>query len=231
MTRTRTSARMGPWTSPSSWSRSPSACWRASSSPVRLGVPAPLLLVVVGACASFLPFVPQVHLEPEVVLLGLLPPLLYSAAVTSSLVDFNAHRRAILTAVGRRGAGHDAGRRLGRAHDGPGRLVGDRLRARRGRGAARRGGRDRDRSHTSACRAGSSRSSRASRSSTTPRRWSPCGRRSRRRPAASRSGEVGVDFLVASVGGVLARHRGVHDRGPDAPPHQGPGARRRVCRS
>ncbi|MEP9362396.1 Na+/H+ antiporter [Nocardioides sp. CN2-186] len=62
-----------------------------------LRVPAPLLLVVVGAAASFLPFVPQVHLEPEVVLLGLLPPLLYSAAVTSSLVDFNAHRRVILT--------------------------------------------------------------------------------------------------------------------------------------
>ncbi|MGY2700598.1 MULTISPECIES: Na+/H+ antiporter [unclassified Nocardioides] len=62
-----------------------------------LGVPAPLLLVVAGAGASFLPFVPQVHLESEVVLLGLLPPLLYSAAVSSSLVDFNAHRRAILT--------------------------------------------------------------------------------------------------------------------------------------
>ncbi|MCB0895149.1 MAG: Na+/H+ antiporter [Nocardioides sp.] len=63
----------------------------------RLGVPAPLLLVVAGVAASFLPFVPQVHLEPEVVLLGLLPPLLYSTAIGSSLVDFNAHRRVILT--------------------------------------------------------------------------------------------------------------------------------------
>jgi Na+/H+ antiporter len=62
----------------------------------RIGVPAPLLLIVAGVCASFLPFVPQVHLEPEVVLFGLLPPLLYSTAITSSLVDFNAHRRAIL---------------------------------------------------------------------------------------------------------------------------------------
>lgn len=42
----------------------------------RIGVPAPLLLVVAGVAASFLPFVPQIHLEPEVVLLGLLPPLL-----------------------------------------------------------------------------------------------------------------------------------------------------------
>jgi CPA1 family monovalent cation:H+ antiporter len=62
----------------------------------RLGVPAPLLLVVAGVAASFLPFVPQVHLEPDVVLFGLLPPLLYSTAITSSLVDFNANRRSIL---------------------------------------------------------------------------------------------------------------------------------------
>jgi monovalent cation/hydrogen antiporter len=62
----------------------------------RIGIPAPLLLVIAGAAASFLPFVPQVHLEPEVVLLGLLPPLLYSTAISSSLVDFNAHRRPIL---------------------------------------------------------------------------------------------------------------------------------------
>ena len=36
------------------------------------------------------------HLGPEVVLLGLLPPLLYAAALQTSLVDFNANRRAIL---------------------------------------------------------------------------------------------------------------------------------------
>ena len=40
--------------------------------------------------------VPDVILEPEVVLLGLLPPLLYSAALSTSLVDFNANRRPIL---------------------------------------------------------------------------------------------------------------------------------------
>ncbi|MBZ5740425.1 Na+/H+ antiporter [Nocardioides mangrovi] len=62
----------------------------------RVGVPAPLLLVVAGVGASFLPWVPQIHLEPEVVLLGLLPPLLYSASISSSLIDFNAHRRVIL---------------------------------------------------------------------------------------------------------------------------------------
>ena len=62
----------------------------------RIRVPAPLLLVVAGVVASFLPFVPEVHLEPEVVLFGLLPPLLYSTAITSSLGDFNANRRPIL---------------------------------------------------------------------------------------------------------------------------------------
>jgi monovalent cation/hydrogen antiporter len=62
----------------------------------RVGVPAPLLLVIAGVIASFLPFVPQIHLEPDVVLFGLLPPLLYSTAITSSLVDFNANRRSIV---------------------------------------------------------------------------------------------------------------------------------------
>ena len=62
----------------------------------RLDVPAPLLLIVAGIAGSFLPFAPEVHLEQEVVLLGLLPPLLYAAALQTSLVDFNANRRAIL---------------------------------------------------------------------------------------------------------------------------------------
>ncbi|MCF6378531.1 Na+/H+ antiporter [Nocardioides KLBMP 9356] len=62
----------------------------------RLRVPAPLLLVVVGAVASYLPGVPTIRLESEVVLLGLLPPLLYAAAIQTSLVDFNANRGTIL---------------------------------------------------------------------------------------------------------------------------------------
>ena len=45
---------------------------------------------------TYLPFVPEIHLQPEIVLLGLLPPLLYAAAIQTSLVDFNANRRAIL---------------------------------------------------------------------------------------------------------------------------------------
>lgn len=62
----------------------------------RLHVPAPLLLVVVGAAVAYVPGVPTIHLEAEVVLLGLLPPLLYAAAIQTSLVDFNANRGTIL---------------------------------------------------------------------------------------------------------------------------------------
>src|SRR3954469_23901672 len=62
----------------------------------RFGLPAPLILVALGAVGSFLPFVPEVHLSSEVVLVGLLPPLLYSTALQTSLVDFNHNRRPIL---------------------------------------------------------------------------------------------------------------------------------------
>lgn len=62
----------------------------------RFGAPAPLLLIVAGIVASYLPFISVPELSPEVVLVGLLPPLLYSAAVRTSLVDFRANTSAIL---------------------------------------------------------------------------------------------------------------------------------------
>jgi Na+/H+ antiporter len=62
----------------------------------RIDVPAPFLLIVAGVVASYVPRVPQVELSEEVVLFGLLPPLLYSAAQGTSLVDFNRNRRPIL---------------------------------------------------------------------------------------------------------------------------------------
>jgi monovalent cation/hydrogen antiporter len=62
----------------------------------RLGWSGPLLLIAAGIAGSFIPGVPSVHLPEEVVLLGLLPPLLYAAAIQTSLVDFNANRRPIL---------------------------------------------------------------------------------------------------------------------------------------
>ena len=62
----------------------------------RFDLSSPLTLIAVGIAGSYLPFVPDVQLHPEVVLLGLLPPLLYAASLQTSLVDFNANRRSIL---------------------------------------------------------------------------------------------------------------------------------------
>ncbi len=62
----------------------------------RIDVPAPLVLVVAGVGVSFIPGIFEIELEPEVVLFGLLPPLLYATAIKTSLVDFNANRRPIL---------------------------------------------------------------------------------------------------------------------------------------
>ncbi|WP_152352529.1 Na+/H+ antiporter [Brachybacterium subflavum] len=61
----------------------------------RLRLPAPMVLIVIGVIASYLPFVPAVRLTPELVLLGLLPPLLYSSALQTSLVDIRANLRTV----------------------------------------------------------------------------------------------------------------------------------------
>ncbi|MGH3361052.1 MAG: cation:proton antiporter, partial [Nocardioides sp.] len=62
----------------------------------RLDISAPLLLIAAGIGVSFVPGVPELQLHPDVVLFGLLPPLLYAAALQTSLVDFTANRRPIL---------------------------------------------------------------------------------------------------------------------------------------
>jgi len=61
-----------------------------------LGIPSPIALLGVGIIGSYLPFVPHPELEPEIVLLGLLPPLLYAAALNTSLIDIRANRVPIL---------------------------------------------------------------------------------------------------------------------------------------
>ncbi len=67
----------------------------------RYRLSAPLLLVVLGLIGSFLPFAPDVTLEPDLVLDGILPPLLYAAAIRTSLLDFRTNRRPIaLLSVG-----------------------------------------------------------------------------------------------------------------------------------
>jgi len=67
----------------------------------RLGLSAPLVLVIVGILASYVPGVPEYHLDPEVVLIGFLPPLLYAAAIRTTLVDIRTNTQAIgILAVG-----------------------------------------------------------------------------------------------------------------------------------
>ena len=67
----------------------------------RLGFVAPLVLLVAGLGLSFVPGFPQAHLEPELVLIGILPPLLYVAALQTSVPAFrHALRPILLLAVG-----------------------------------------------------------------------------------------------------------------------------------
>ena len=54
----------------------------------RLGVAGPLILVAIGLGAAWLPFIPPVEVDPELILVGVLPPLLYAAAVRLPAVEF-----------------------------------------------------------------------------------------------------------------------------------------------
>ncbi|GAA1327685.1 cation:proton antiporter [Leucobacter albus] len=61
----------------------------------RIGVAAPLVLVVVGIGIGYLPGVPLIEVNPEIILLGVLPPLLYSAAMNVPFVDFRRNLRPV----------------------------------------------------------------------------------------------------------------------------------------
>lgn len=61
----------------------------------RTGFSAPLALILVGLLGSYLPFVHEPQLSPELIIVGALPPLLYASAVTTSLVDFRRNISAI----------------------------------------------------------------------------------------------------------------------------------------
>jgi monovalent cation/hydrogen antiporter len=64
-------------------------------------IPYPILLVLGGAGIGFLPGAPDVELNPDLVLVAVLPPLLYGAAFFTSLRELRANVKAIgLLAVG-----------------------------------------------------------------------------------------------------------------------------------
>ena len=67
----------------------------------RILIPYPIFLVLGGLVLGFVPGVPAVRLDPELVFLIFLPPILWAAAYFTSLRDFQANLRPItLLAVG-----------------------------------------------------------------------------------------------------------------------------------
>jgi CPA1 family monovalent cation:H+ antiporter len=67
----------------------------ATSVAPRVGLSAPVILVLLGIGVSFLPFIPNFEIEPEWILAGILPPLLYSASVSMPTMNFRREFGAI----------------------------------------------------------------------------------------------------------------------------------------
>lgn len=61
----------------------------------RIGVPAPILLVLAGVAVSFIPAFPEIEVEPEIVLTVLIPPLLFAAAHGASVVALRSLLRSV----------------------------------------------------------------------------------------------------------------------------------------
>ncbi|MBW8872592.1 MAG: sodium:proton antiporter [Leifsonia sp.] len=61
----------------------------------KFGIASPLILVAVGILVSLLPFVPALELQPEWIIAGVLPPLLYSASVSMPAMNFRREFGAI----------------------------------------------------------------------------------------------------------------------------------------
>jgi CPA1 family monovalent cation:H+ antiporter len=66
-----------------------------------LNVPYPIVLVIGGAAFGFIPGMPDVKLDPSVVLVVFLPPLVYATAVFADLNDMRANLRGLtLSSIG-----------------------------------------------------------------------------------------------------------------------------------
>src|SRR5256885_16251548 len=63
--------------------------------------PYPIALVIGGAALGFAPRLPQIEFDPQFLLVLVLPPILYQAALLTSWRDFKANLRPIgLLAIG-----------------------------------------------------------------------------------------------------------------------------------
>ena len=63
----------------------------------KMALPYPVVLVLVGLVMSFVPRLPEVKLDPNIVFYFFLPPLLYPAALFTSWRDFRRNLRPIVT--------------------------------------------------------------------------------------------------------------------------------------
>jgi CPA1 family monovalent cation:H+ antiporter len=59
----------------------------------------PIVLVVAGLLLSFVPGIPRISLNPDVVFFLILPPLLYGAAWVTSWREFSYNLVSILTLI------------------------------------------------------------------------------------------------------------------------------------
>ena len=62
----------------------------------RLGAASPVVMLIAGVAVAFLPGLPPMTLEPDLVLLAFLPPLIYSSGVGMSWRGFRSNLRPIL---------------------------------------------------------------------------------------------------------------------------------------
>src|SRR5256885_16000725 len=62
----------------------------------KLELPYPVMLVLVGLALSFVPRLPELKLDPNIVFYFFLPPLIYPAALFTSWRDFRRNLRPIL---------------------------------------------------------------------------------------------------------------------------------------
>jgi monovalent cation/hydrogen antiporter len=62
----------------------------------KLQVPYPIVLVIAGALLGFVPGIPRIGLNPDLIFFVVLPPLLYSAAWKTSWREFSFNMVSIL---------------------------------------------------------------------------------------------------------------------------------------
>ncbi len=63
----------------------------------KIKLPSPIILVIVGLIVGFVPFLPDLGLNPEIVFLVFLPPILFDAATRTSWHDFKREIKPIST--------------------------------------------------------------------------------------------------------------------------------------